>query len=216
MSLQKRLQEPVIPKKFKTQPRTLLHGLLGQKIIKEESPEAFQMRENNEASDRAWLKERRRKKLGLGKSSKRSMPKKSISQTKVPKKFVAVKNPLPFNLEKAKNGAQLVTRSGYEAKLIGINNFREDEKVVFVTNGKFNKWSDVRGVRADGKVYIDEIDDYDLFINVESVEKWICLEENTQFVTSRLYSLFDKEAKALDFATINKLLIPPFKIYVRK
>lgn len=133
----------------------------------------------------------------------------------VAKKFVAVKNPLPFNLEMAKAGVPLQTRDGKEVIFITFDpRLREEEQVIFGIPYSNKKDWRLYSAFANGRAQSDGYDDYDLFMNVAAKEQWIALQyyENLLHI-DRFYRLFDTERAALNFAASHEpLLVPPFKI----
>lgn len=76
---------------------------------------------------------------------------------------------IPFDIEKAKNGAKIVTRSGLSAKRVDVDVNNGHPVLCLVT------WKD--GIETpilysiDGRYYPDQIDDKDLFIEENEVEE---------------------------------------------
>lgn len=188
---------------------------------KNESPQAF--------SKRMFDAEKKKSKTGpeagkvLNKIALKTPKSKQIEAQKktlppVAKKFVAVKNPLPFNLEMAKAGVPLQTRSGKEAIFVTFDpRLREEDQVIFgvyLTLSQGKQFLRQYAAYPDGKFEINDSNDYDLFMNVAAKEKWVALQyyENLLHI-DRFYSLFDTERAALNFAASHEpLLVPPFKI----
>jgi hypothetical protein len=72
-----------------------------------------------------------------------------------------------FNLQKALNGAKIVTRDGREVTQLTKFEDAEDYPLGAVIEGKIQSWN------IDGYYYIEEESDTDLFLAVEMQSAWV-------------------------------------------
>lgn len=226
-------------KKFKTT-KVKIAGLRGGLLIRDpqESPEAFAMRVNNEATDVVWRKEqaaKKRKKSPVSFAEGRRLksltgpeagevvtsialktPKsKSIEaqkKTLPPVRFKAVvKNPMPFNLEMAKSGVALQTRGGSQSFFIGFDERLKKPLLVGYRNYNTDKQLQLSSRYADGLYEIGDTNNSDIFMNVETKARWLLLEDSVSNSNSGSFRAYDTEKKALE-AKDNDEMCSVFKI----
>jgi hypothetical protein len=100
-----------------------------------------------------------------------------------------------FNLEKALNGAKIVTRDGREVTQLTKFEDAEDYSLGAVLEGKIQSWS------IDGYCYIEEKSNTDLFLVVEPQRIWINIYRSP---TLGVYSGPSWSSKELALSKIDK------------
>jgi hypothetical protein len=105
-----------------------------------------------------------------------------------------------FDLEKALNGAKIVTRDGREVTQLTKFKDAEDYPLGAVIEGKIQSWN------IDGYYYIEEESDTDLFLAVEPQRIWV----NAYYFNGKLWIgsvCYNSEAKARTNSTSNTNMV---------
>ena len=92
---------------------------------------------------------------------------------------------VPFDIEKAKNGAKVVTRDGHSVR-IGFYDLKHEHLPILgaVQNGVYET---PFGFTKDGKFNEGEDSPYDLFIEEEEKERFMTFEEVAMWLTEKPY-----------------------------
>lgn len=159
------------------------------------------------------------KKVNIFEVGRPKSPRKKREE-KAAKKFVAVKNPMPFDLEEARNGTPLQLRDGTPCKFIGFSPDVKEGLVIAYPDSDYaakNRPWRINNWYPNGLASLDRQSNDDVCLSIEGKEQWVNLYKSTDksnFVTGDLFD--SKELAEFAVGAFQDLLVPPFRIFVRK